>query len=213
MARALGQRHMEIFSDDPASGRRKISSTDPWAEADAGERRRRTEERWPVPSFRFIGLETESETRFGTIGFGMETRPRTLGTRPGSAPQNPRYIYTRSGKQRAGRPFFSPPLASCRLLVQRITIDSTIVLINGSPHWEETIHLFIDFSHSTSSHGFLHLHRSRMCPIVLHLSMDLSPYTEPTLPLIYQVRPLSQMCSLVGSTTELNVEADFSCLF
>lgn len=37
----------------------------------------------------------------------------------------------------AGVPFFSPPLSASRLLVlQRIAIDSTSVLPNGSPHWE-----------------------------------------------------------------------------
>jgi hypothetical protein len=34
---------MEIFSGDPAAGRRKIGTSDPCAEADAGERGRRTE--------------------------------------------------------------------------------------------------------------------------------------------------------------------------
>jgi hypothetical protein len=43
MAQALGQRQMEIFSGDPAAGRRKIRTRDLWVEADAGERGRRTE--------------------------------------------------------------------------------------------------------------------------------------------------------------------------
>jgi hypothetical protein len=34
---------MEIFSGDPAAGRRKIRTRDLWVEADAGERGRRTE--------------------------------------------------------------------------------------------------------------------------------------------------------------------------